>query len=168
MIRLIVVSIWSSSLNIGISKTIQGYRNCDGRDDDLSSILTGRYPENMTSGEIGCTTSHLKDPLKHWLENSDDEYLVMMEDDCDIGTVKHWGFTWKQFQSQLPYDFDVVQLAIINPQQVSVRIHRRFVNDFSTACYIITRHHAEKLVRLHCRGDNFKLDQGVKPRICSG
>ena len=136
---------------------------CDGRDDDLSSILTGRYPENMTSGEIGCTTSHLK-ALKHWLENSDDEYLVMMEDDCDISTVKHWGFTWKQFQSQLPYDFDVVQLAIINPQQVSVRIHRRFVNDFSTACYIITRHHAQKLVRLHCRGDKFKLDQGVKPR----
>ena len=63
---------------------------CDGRDDDLSSILTGRYPENMTSGEIGCTTSHLK-ALKHWLENSDDEYLVMMEDDCDISTVRHWG-----------------------------------------------------------------------------
>ena len=29
---------------------------------------------------------------------------------------------------------------------------------------MITRHHAEKLVRLHCRGDKFKLDQGVKPR----
>jgi len=44
-------------------------------------------------------------------------------------------------------------------------MHRRFVNDFSTACYLITRHHAEKLVRLHCRGeDKYKLDQGVKPR----
>ena len=136
---------------------------CDGREDDLSGILTGRYPENMTSGEIGCTTSHLK-ALKHWLENSDDKYLIMMEDDCDLECVKHWGFTWKQFESQLPYDFDVVQLAIINPQQVSVRLHRRFVNDFSTACYIITRHHAQKLVNLHCRGDKFKLDQRVKPR----
>ena len=38
------------------------------------------------------------------------------------------------------------------------------MNDFSTACYLISRHHAEKLVRLHCRGDKFKLDQGVKPR----
>ena len=26
------------------------------------------------------------------------------------------------------------------------------------------RHHAEKLVRLHCRKDRYKLDQGVKPR----
>jgi hypothetical protein len=29
---------------------------------------------------------------------------------------------------------------------------------------MITRHHAEKLVRLHCRGDKYKLDQGVLPR----
>ena len=35
---------------------VSGY---DGRDDDLSDILKGRYPEQMTSGEVGCTTSHL-------------------------------------------------------------------------------------------------------------
>ena len=46
----------------------------------------------------------------------------------------------------------------------SCYMHRRFVNDFSTACYIISRHHAEKLIRLHCRGDKYKLDNGVKPR----
>ena len=32
----------------------------DGREDDLSDILKGRYPDHMTSGEVGCTTSHLK------------------------------------------------------------------------------------------------------------
>jgi hypothetical protein len=88
----------------------------------------------------------------------------MMEDDCDISTAFHWGFTWKDFYAKIPYDYDVVQLAIINPAQITVQMHRRFVNDFSTACYLITRHHAEKLVKLHCRGDKYKLDQGVKPR----
>ena len=29
---------------------------------------------------------------------------------------------------------------------------------------MITRHHAEKLVRLHCRGEKYKLHQGMKPR----
>ena len=43
-------------------------------------------------------------------------------------------------------------------------MHKRFVNDFSTACYIISRSHAEKLVKFHCRKDKYKLDQGVKPR----
>ena len=98
------------------------------------------------------------------MEETDEPILLVMEDDCDISTVGHWPFSWRDFQSQLPYDFDVVQLAIINPSSVSVRLHRRFVNDFSTASYLITRHHAKKLVDLHCRGDFYKLDQGVKPR----
>ena len=87
-----------------------------------------------------------------------------MEDDCDISTVHHWGFTWKDFYAKTPYDYDVIQLAIINPAQVHLRMHRRFVNDFSTACYMITRHHAQKLINLHCRDNKYKLDQGVKPR----
>jgi hypothetical protein len=38
------------------------------------------------------------------------------------------------------------------------------VNDFSTAAYMITRHHAEKLLKHHVRDDKYKLDNGVKPR----
>ena len=71
----------------------------DGRgDNDLGEILKGTYPNLMTSGEVGCTTSHLK-ALKHWLENSDEseDYLIVMEDDCDISTMQYWGFTWRQF-----------------------------------------------------------------------
>ena len=140
----------------------------DGREDDLGDIIKGRYPEDMTSGEIGCTTSHLK-AMKHWLDTSDSPYAIIMEDDCSLDIVKFWDFTWSNFVAKIPYDWDVVQLAIICTGDLHVRLHRRFVNDFSTACYMITRHHAEKLVRLHCRGgytgkQTYKLDQGVKPR----
>ena len=55
----------------------------DGRDDDLGHIIKGTYPDMMTSGEIGCTTSHLK-ALKHWLETSDSPYAIIMEDDCSL------------------------------------------------------------------------------------
>ena len=135
----------------------------DGRDDDLSDILKGTYPPMMTSGEIGCTTSHLK-ALKHYLETSASPYAVIMEDDCSLDLVRYWNFTWSDFHAQFPYDYDVVQIALICTGDVHVGLHRRFVNDFSTACYVINRYHAEKLVRLHCRGDKYKLDQGVKPR----
>ena len=135
----------------------------DGRgDNDLGEILKGRYPDNMTSGEVGCVTSHLK-AMKMFLE-TDAPCALMMEDDCDISTITYWPFTWKEFNAKVPYDYDVVQLAIINPAQVNLRMHRRYVNDFSTACYLITRHHAEKLMKLHVRGDKYKLDNGVKPR----
>ena len=135
----------------------------DGRDDDLSDIIKGRYPDNMSSGEVGCTTSHLK-ALKHYLETSDAPCAVIMEDDVDLQIVKNWNFTWKDFYSLVPYDYDVIQLAIICTGPLHVALHKRFVNDFSTASYMITRRHAEKLVGLHCRGDKYKLDQGVKPR----
>ncbi len=135
----------------------------DGREDDLSDIIKGKYPENMSSGEVGCTTSHLR-AMKHYLETSDSPYAIMMEDDCSLDLVKFWNFKWSDIYAHFPYDYDVVQLAIICTGDIHVRLHKRFVNDFSTACYVISRYHAEKLVRLHCRGDKYKLDQGVKPR----
>jgi GR25 family glycosyltransferase involved in LPS biosynthesis len=135
----------------------------DGREDDLSEIIKGKDPDNMTTGEIGCTTSHLK-AIKHWMETSDSPYAVIMEDDVDIQTVRFWDFTWADFLSKVPYDWDVIQLAIICTGDLHVKLHKRFVNDFSTAAYMITRHHAEKLLKFHTRGDKYKLDQGVKPR----
>ena len=136
----------------------------DGREDDLSDILKGRYPERMTGGEIGCVTSHLK-AIKHWLDSSDSSYAVFMEDDCSLDLVKFWPFTWRDFHSRLPYDWDCVQISIICTGDIHIRLHKRFVNDFSTACYIMNRHYAEKIVKFHVKGpDKYKLDNGVKPR----
>ena len=138
----------------------------DGRgDNDLGEVLKGTYPKLMTSGEVGCVTSHLK-AMKHWLENTDEseQTLLVMEDDCDISTIEFWGFTWREFMSNLPYHWDCIQLAVINPTELHVKMHLRFVNDFSTACYMIRRDHAKKLVNGHCRGDKYKLDQNVLPR----
>lgn len=136
----------------------------DGRDDDLSDILKGRYPEKMTPGEIGCVTSHLK-AIRHWLDTSDSSYAVFMEDDCSLDLVRFWPFTWRDFYSRLPYDWDCVQISIICTGDIHVRLHKRFVNDFSTACYIMNRRYAEKLMHFHVKGaDKYKLDNGVKPR----
>lgn len=135
----------------------------DGRDDDLSDIITGRYPDNMSSGEIGCVTSHLK-AIKHWYETSSSPYAIIMEDDCNLDLVKCWNFTWQDFVANIPYDWDVVQIAIICTGDLHVKLHKRFVNDFSTACYLINRHHAEKLLKYHVKGNKYRLDNGVKPR----
>ena len=142
---------------------ISAYDGRPSTGDDLSDILTGKYPDNITAGEIGCVTSHLK-ALKHFVEETDEPYAIIMEDDCDISIAHFWTFTWKQFISRMPYDWDTIQLAVICPGELHVQVHRRFINDFSTACYVITRHHAEKVLKLHVRGSKYKLDNGVKPR----
>ena len=135
----------------------------DGREDDLSEIISGRYPDAVSSGEVGCVTSHLKS-IKHWYDTTDTEYGIFMEDDCDFCSVKHWPFSWREFMSRMPYDWDCLQIAIINPRRLIANIHPRYVDDFSTACFVVNRRYAEKLMHFHCRGDKFKLDNGVRPR----
>ena len=135
----------------------------DGRTSDLSEILKGTYPANMTSGEIGCTCSHLK-AIKEWYENSNTQTALFMEDDVDINIARFWNFTFSDFIAKVPYAWDCIQLAIISTGDITVPIHTRFVNSFSTACYIITRRYAEKLLHFHVRDELYKLDQGVTPR----
>ena len=101
--------------------------------------------------------------MKLFLE-SDQDIAIMMEDDCDLSVVRHWPFTWKDFIANAPHGWDVLQLAVINPARITAQIHRRFINDFSTACYVINRRYAQKLVDFHVRGDKYKIDQKVLPR----
>ena len=135
----------------------------DGRNSSLNHILEGSRDIGISSGEVGCVTSHLK-AIKQWYETTDTPYAIFAEDDVSFDTARFWKFTWDEFVEKLPYDWDVVQLAIINPGVVYASMHARWVNDFSTACFMVTRHHAKKLIDHHCVGDKFRLDQGVKPR----
>jgi hypothetical protein len=135
----------------------------DGRNSDLSEHIIGKYPEGITTPELGCTLSHLK-AIKHWYDTSDTPYAIICEDDCLIDNAKHWSFTWQEFMSRVPYCWDCLQLAIISTGNISVNIHTRFVNNFSTAIYCINRRYAEKLLSFHCKGNKFKLDQNIKPR----
>jgi len=142
---------------------ISGY---DGRDGDATDYLKGIIPENVSQNELGCCMSHLK-AIKHFYENTDDDYCLILEDDVSFETVKYWDFTWKDFYSKIPYDWDCVQLTTICTGDIHVRLHQKFINDFSAAIYLITRHHASKLIKNHVRGDKYRLDNGVLPRAVS-
>lgn len=138
----------------------------DGRVDDVCGQLVGRAPDNMTTNEIGCCISHLK-AIKHFYEETDDDYCLIFEDDVELEPAKKWNFCWKDFVAKLPHDWDCVQLSIICTGNIFVQLHHYFVNDFSAAAYLITRHHATKIMKNHIRKNKFKIDNGVKPRAVS-
>ena len=142
---------------------IAGY---DGREDDVSTYLKGRVPDQVSPGELGCCLSHLK-AIKEFYENSDDDYCIIAEDDISLDLVRYWPFTWTEFFSLLPYDWDCIQMTTICTGDIHVKLHLKFINDFSAAFYLISRHHASKILRCHKRGDKWKLDMGVKPRAVS-
>ena len=139
----------------------------DGRwNNDVSEFLIGRWPELITSGELACTMSHLK-AIKYFYEQTDLDYIIICEDDIVFDTVAHWPFTWNGFMSNAPYDWDVLQCAITSTKNLRANLHPRLINDFCAAFYVITRHHASKILKHHIRGDKFKLDQKIKPRATS-
>ena len=138
----------------------------DGREDDVAYHLKGKVPDNITSGELGCCLSHIK-AIKHFYEETNDDYCMIVEDDVSFDIARYWNFTWKEFFGLAPYDWDCLQLTTICTGDIHVKLHLKFINDFSAAVYLISRHHAAKIVRNHVRGSKFKLDNGVKPRAVS-
>jgi len=134
----------------------------DGANISAGKLLHGKMPDKMTVFEIGCVVSHLK-AIRHFLKTSEHQYAMICEDDACFDTARYWSFTWEDVLDNLPYDWDIVQLAIINAWAFVSRLHRRLTTDFSAACYLITRHHAAKIVRAHVIGNRYRLDNGVKP-----
>lgn len=139
----------------------------DGRNDnDPSEFLVGKWPELISAGELACTMSHLK-AIKYFYEQTDLDYIIICEDDIIFDTVQYWPFTWPTFMSSVPYDWDVLQCAITSTKNLRASLHPRLINDFCAAFYVITRHHARKIVKHHIKGDKFRLDQKIKPRAAS-
>ena len=54
------------------------------------------------------------DFFEEWLTTGED-YLLFMEDDYDLSLMNKWHFTWDEFMSRVPYDWDSIQLGFESP-----------------------------------------------------
>jgi len=138
----------------------------DGRTSDIQQYLSGDKPKNMSDTEIACCLSHIR-AIQEFYENTEEQFALILEDDVMLDTTNYWNFTWTDFISKLPHDWDCIQLCIISTGVIHVKLHPYFINDFSAAAYLISRHHAAKILKNHVRDKKYKLDNGVKPRAVS-
>jgi GR25 family glycosyltransferase involved in LPS biosynthesis len=121
----------------------------DGSQEDAVQLLNHPINESIISKkEIACTVSHLK-AIEQWLDESDSEYAIIVEDDVSFETVDFWDFTWKDFLESVKQDYEILQLAIINNFTINNRLHLREFLDWSAAVYLIKRSCAEKLIKKH-------------------
>ena len=135
----------------------------DGRESDLSDLISGNYPR-LKPSEIGCIASHIK-ALKHWLDTSDSEYAIIMEDDFSFDTVEHWNFDWNYVIENIPVNSEIVQLIMIKNEPIDFRMHKkikfdysdRMIYEWSTACYVIKRNYAKALVSTHYKDGKYIL-----------
>ena len=135
----------------------------DGRKSDLSDMVEGKYPK-LKSSEIGCMMSHIK-ALKHWLDTSESEYAIIMEDDISFDTVQYWSWDWQYVMQNLPKRYEIVQLVMIQNEPIKFSMHKksefnhnkRMSYSWSTACYIIKREYAQSLVKEHYVNGKYRL-----------
>jgi GR25 family glycosyltransferase involved in LPS biosynthesis len=128
----------------------------DGSVEDLSNLIENHNSLPITKGEAACSLSHLK-AIEQWLNESDSECAIFVEDDSSFETVDFWSFTWKDFLESIDYDYDILQLAIINNFTVNPRLHLREFLDWSAAVYLIKRPYAKKLIEKHKKENKYVL-----------
>jgi GR25 family glycosyltransferase involved in LPS biosynthesis len=117
----------------------------DGSIVDLNSMVFARDKVELTDNEMGATLAHLK-AIKQWLETSDSEYAIIIEDDLSFETLQKWNFNFDDFIKSIKKPYDMLQLCLIHNFTINTTLHIRELGDWSAACYLIKRKRAEDLI----------------------
>jgi hypothetical protein len=97
---------------------------------------------------IGNGITHLE-MIKKWLETTNDEYMIMMEDDYDLSLIDYWHFDWEYLMNNIPYDWDCIQIGFESTEYINFYLHPKVpLITFFGAC-MINRRYAEKLISIH-------------------
>lgn len=89
------------------------------------------YPEAakplLTPLNVGCSVSQIQ-IMRHWYENTNENYTIFCDDDANFNSINYWTFTWQEFVETLPPDWNIVQLIrmddIIERYGVDIRLNR--------------------------------------------
>lgn len=127
--------------------------------DEDHKIIEGPIINDISKGPV---TSHLK-TIKAWYEDTDEEYTFICEDDISFDTVQYWNFTWDEFFNSLPEDWKIIQLCLTREHMFyffdpEVTLRGRVFCDYGAYAYLISRKHAEKLLKNYYSNDYFHLE----------
>jgi len=62
---------------------------------EWSHLIYGEV-KNIPAYVVGTAISHFE-VLKNWLNTTNDEYVILMEDDYDLNLIRYWHFDWRKF-----------------------------------------------------------------------
>lgn len=130
----------------------------DGENADFNDLVFQKEKLQLSNAELGATISHLK-TISHWLETSDSEYAIVVEDDLSLETVDRWNFIFSDFIKSINKPYDILQLCIIQNHKINTNLHMREKMDWSAACYLIKRDAGRKLINKYFIDNKYVLPQ---------
>jgi hypothetical protein len=99
--------------------------------------------------------------LKWWLENTNEPYMIMMEDDYDLNLIEYWHFDWEYLMNNIPYDWDCIQLGYESCNKIQFFLSPKQSQGTYFGPCLINRRYANKLVELHYQNGLFLFDKKV-------
>lgn len=126
---------------------------------ECNDVVKGQFVHELTDASKGCCVSHIK-CIKRWLDETPDHepYAFFCEDDLSLKTVKHWNFSWKEFLSYLPHDWDCLQLMWVRNSIEDVKFRERYLDDWAASAYVLKRDYARKLVNTYYKEGEYVFD----------
>ena len=119
---------------------------------DLDSLLSIK---NLHIPTLANSITHVE-MIKTWLETTNDQYMIMMEDDYDLSLIQYWNFDWTYLMNNIPYDWDCIQLGYESWRHIKFFLHPKDETSW-WGPVLINRHYAEKLIKLHYIKDKYLL-----------
>ena len=127
-------------------------------------VVLNSLPEDLQKRErhlteISMTLSYFL-MIKDWLETTDENYLILMEDDYDLFFIEYWHFDWEYLMNNIPYDWDCIQMSFENPSLFPCFLHPILPGHGIGGC-MINRRYAEKIISLHYKDGKFDLSKKI-------
>lgn len=115
--------------------------------------------------ELACTpclayNCSILDTLKTWYLETEDDHVIIMEDDYDLNLIDLWGFSWKDLLDHLPYDWDCIQLGFECGFKVKFYLHP-ISPEYSIGPSLLNRDYVEKLLSLFSEGDLYSFKKTI-------
>lgn len=96
--------------------------------------------------------------FKNWLKNTNEEYLIIMEDDYDLSLIDYWHFSWEYFMNNLPANWDCIQLGYEHPEYIIFCLHFKPPLDHLFGPCLLNRNFVKKLVKIYYNNGKFLLN----------
>ena len=109
--------------------------------------------------EISISLTYLL-TIKNWLETTNDQYMILMEDDYDLSFIEYWHFDWNYLMNNIPHDWDCIQMSFENGNIYPCYLHP-IISGHGTGGSLINRRYAEKLISLYYKDGKFDFSKKI-------
>lgn len=124
----------------------------------LNDVYSSPRP-NLHIIECAGTFSYL-DFLKTWLETTDEDQILLMEDDYDLSYIDYWHFDWEHLMNTIPFDWDCILISFENNELIPCFLHP-ILPDHAMGGALLNRKYVEKIVRVTTTDGKFDLRKRI-------